>query len=326
MEQEPSPTPDRLSRDARTPSRRVAVLAALIGIAVVVTGWLAVKAYTEFRANEQRAIAAREHPSQQTPEAIAALPEPGPVADPEASATPVPAAEGPVRLKQQGKAFVDRFEGEGLSDRWFVSDGWSNGSWMANDWRSSTIETTSDGVAIHLRKAPEGSEYELAGGEFRTHAFYRYGYFEIRMKVPRDPGVLIGVFTYADRTDEVRPNEIDIEILGRATRVAELTIHENGRSTSKKFTLPFDSAEDFHTYGFDWQPEYVRWYADGSLIHEVTGPAARNLVRPQQFIVSLWASRELREWVGDLDISRAPWRMDVSCVAYSPTYSGPLCD
>lgn len=288
----------------------------------MVTGWLVFRALTDGRADEQRAIAAREHPSQQLPEENAPLPEP----DGEASAAPAPAAEASVRPRQQGLPFVERFEGRGLSDRWFVSDGWSNGPWMANDWRASAIETTPEGLAIHMRKSPPDSKYELASGEIRTLEFYRYGYFEIRMKVPRDPGIVIGAFTYADRTDEMRAHEIDIEILGRATRVAELTIHEGGRPTHEKITLPFDASEDFHTYGFDWQPDHVRWYADGRVIHEETGPAVRKLVRPQQFILSLWASRELSSWVGNLDTSRAPWRLDVSCIAYSPTYSAALCD
>ena len=89
--------------------------------------------------------------------------------------------------------------------------------------------------------------------------------------------------------------------------------------------MPFDSSDGMHTYGFDWQPDYVRWYADGQLIHAETGPAARKLVRPQQLLISLWASRKLSSWVGDLDASRSPWRLDIACVAYARHYAGPLC-
>ncbi len=154
----------------------------------------------------------------------------------------------------------------------------------------------------------------------------RYGYFEVRMRVPRGAGAVSGVFTYADRAKGVKPNEIDIEILGKNTRAVELTIHENGRSTTKTVALPFDAAEGFHTYGFDWQPGYVRWYVDGVLAHQEDGPAARNLVRPQQLILNLWGSRELKAWVGPLDTKQGPWRLEFSCVAYAPTYAGPLCD
>ena len=319
MENAPRPNQDRLSRDGRGPTLRIALLVIVAGLVIAAGGWFAFRAMSAAPANEQRAIAAREHRSQE--ETVAPLPEP----EEEAPAPAAPAPGASSEPDVTGKPFIDRFDTPGLSSRWFVSDGWSNGPWMANDWRASEVELTPQGLALHLREGRPGSRFELAGAEIRTLDFYRYGYFEIRMKVPRDPGVLIGVFTYADRAGKVRPNEIDIEILGRSTRVAELTIHENGRATHKKIALPFDSAEDFHTYGFDWQPEYVRWYIDGRLVHEETGTAARRLVRPQQFIVSVWATRELSAWAGKLDVSRAPWRMDVSCVAQAAAYSGPIC-
>jgi endo-1,3-1,4-beta-glycanase ExoK len=317
------PDPGRLSRSARIPAWQVAALA--FG-ALVILGLAVVLAIGQPTADDQRAIAAREHPSQQTPEAIATLPEPGPVADPEAGIAPAPAAAAiPGGPRPMGQAFIDRFDRADITDRWFLSDGWSNGPWMANDWRSSEVEVTTDGVTLHLRKGPEGSEFEYAGGEIRTHDFFRYGYFEARMRVPRGAGVITGMFTYADRTESVKPNEIDIEILGRAPKVAELTIHENGKATSKKYTMPFDSSDGFHTYGFDWQPEHIRWYVDGMLVHEETGAAAQRVVRPQQLLFSVWGSKKLGAWAGELRPSEAPWRLDIACVAYAPAFTAPLC-
>lgn len=271
-----------------------------------------------------RAIASGEHPSQQgalPPEEPPQPETPEPVPDvstPEASPLPAPA----VSLPQTGEAFVDRFDGSELDARWFVSDGWTNGDWMDNDWRKDQVSVGADGLALTMDHAQEGSKLKLSSGEIRTHAHYRYGYFEIRMKVPRDPGLITGAFSYAHQEGKTRPNEIDIEILGRDTRVLEATIHENGKSTHSKVRLPFDSADGFHTYGFDWQPNYVRWYADGKMIFEQKGGAAARLVRPQQFIINLWGSSKLTDWVGPLKHSRAPWKLEIACVAYDPTYAG----
>jgi beta-glucanase (GH16 family) len=223
-----------------------------------------------------------------------------------------------------GEAFVERFDG-GVDERWSVSDGWSNGGWMTNDWRRSSVETAPGLMAILLQPGPEGSKYKLSSGELQSHDRHRYGYFEVRMKVPRGAGLVTGFFSYAGQDGRTRPNEIDIEILGRNTRVAELTIHENGKATSTKVTLPFDAADGFHVYGFDWQPGHVRWYIDGQLVHAETGGAARRLVRPQQLILNLWASEQLDSWVGKLDLAKAAWRLDVSCMAYAATYSGRIC-
>ncbi len=314
------PDTDRLSRAARTPAWRIAALAsaALLILAVAV-----VLGVGQPSADDNRATAAREHPSQQSPEAVAALPEPGPVADPEAAAAPAAAAA--VAPTEMGEAFIDRFDRGDITDRWFFSDGWTNGPWMANDWRASEVEITPEGVSLHLRPAPAGSKLEYAGAEIQTHESYRYGYFEGRMRTPKGSGLIIGMFTYVGQNGAVKPNEIDIEILGRATRYVELTIHETVHSTTKKINMPFDSSDGYHTYGLDWQPGHVRWYLDGKLVHEEAGPAARRVVRPQKLLFSLWGSKTLGPWAGEMNRAQAPWRLDIACAAYAPSYTAPLC-
>ena len=283
--------------------------------------------YREALADEARSIAANEHPSQQA--ALAGADTPVEAKAAEAPATPAHAATTPPpkALGQIGKSFIERFEGPALDeDRWYVSDGWSNGDWMENDWRRSQVSVTPDGMRLTLARGPEGSDKPFASGEISTRETFRYGYFEVRMRVPRDPGLITGAFTYAPRDEGAGPNEIDIEILGRSTRRVELTIHENGRATSETIQLPFDSADGFHTFGFDWRPDAVRWYADGVMIHELAGPAAARLTRPQKIMLTQWASAQLHEWVGEFDPGRGPWTLDIACVAYAPAYEGgPIC-
>lgn len=279
---------------------------------------------------EARSIASGEHPSQQKP-----LPDADPSPDltappqpvPETAtsgASPAPAARA--ELPQIGEAFVERFRDETLSDHWYISDGWSNGDHMDNDWRRSQVGLGPNGLFLTMETAPSGHPKPLVSAEVRTLPFYRYGYFEVKMKVPRGSGLVTGVFTYAHIDGNTRSNEIDIEILGKNTRVLEATIHENGRSTLKRIALPFDSADGFHTFGIDWRPNTIVWYADGKKVHEESGPVAARVIRPQQFIIDFWGSTPLRDWVGPFDRSKAPWKLEVSCAAYSPTYAGTLCD
>lgn len=275
---------------------------------------------------DARLIPSGEHPSQQQdlpePETTEPVPE---VTTPETpEAEPAPSA-GPA-LPQIGEAFIDRFDGVELDDRWYVSDGWSNGDWMDNDWRASQIALGDHGLTMTMEQGPEDSEKPLASAEMRAKQPFRYGYFEVNMRVPKGSGLVTGVFSYAGQDNKIRPHEIDIEILGRNTRVLEATIHVNGKPTHTKIRLPFDAADGFHTYGFDWQPNLVRWYADGKLIHEERGGAASQLSRPQQFIIHFWASSQLSAWVGKLNKGNAPWQLHVACTAYAPTYAGqPLC-
>jgi endo-1,3-1,4-beta-glycanase ExoK len=320
-----------LARVTRISPRTAGVISAFVALAVLT---IAMSVYGVL-AGEHKQVAAKATASHETPEQLAArdaeaapgapVEQPAPVmppVSPEASVAPPP--RGP--LAQQGEAFIDHFRGADLHERWSAADGWSNGDWTENDWRASQMSFTPDGLRITLAKAPEGSEKPFMGGELRSNEFYRYGYFEARMRLPRDPGLVMGFFTYAGQDGKTRPHEIDIEILGRNTKRIELTLHQGGGATDAQPMLPFDAADGFHTYGFDWQPGAVRWYADGKLIHEETGGRAARITRPQQLMMSLWASRELRAWVGELDPSRAPWFLDIACAAYAPKYSGkPLC-
>jgi endo-1,3-1,4-beta-glycanase ExoK len=314
------------------PRETVSAIAAVTIVTGLVLASLIYADYYQRKAQEQRLFPSGEHPSQQvTPPEVEpevepdVVPEPVPVPEPvKPGAAPAPAPAP--KLPQLGEAFVDRFDSAELHERWSVSDGWSNGEWTENDWRLSQVASGPDGLRMMLETAPKDAEKPLMGAEIRTNAFYRYGYFEARMRVPRDPGLISAMFTYASADGKVRPNEIDIEILGRDTRTIELTFHENGKPTYAKVKLPFDSADGFHTYGFEWRPDAVRWYADGKMIHEVTGGRAPKLVRPQQLMISQWATRRLDAWAGRLDISRAPWALDVSCTGYSPSYGGkPIC-
>jgi endo-1,3-1,4-beta-glycanase ExoK len=287
--------------------------------------------YYERQIEEARMLPSGEHPSQQkpptTPEPDAA-PSPAPVPEPakpvEPEAAPAPSAAS--GLPQMGEAFVDRFDGDNFDERWNVSDGWDNGDWVDNDWRRSQLSFSDIGLTMTMERGPKDAKKPLKSAEIRTHAFYRYGYFETRMKLPTGPGIVAAAFTYAHTDGAVRPNEIDIEILGRETRVLEATIHENGKSTHKKIRMPFDSADGFHTYGFEWQPDFVAWYVDGKKMHEVRGGPAARLVRPQNFLISLLASTPAKAWLGKVDYTKAPWKLEVACVAYAPDYGGEsLC-
>lgn len=317
------PDTGRLSRQPRTRPWQIAIL----GLGAILILAVAILLGGGQPGGSDQTVTTQEHPAPEAPIAGVqpAAPEPAPAEAAKATAAVISAKPDP-DLPQMGEAFIDRFDGGSLSDRWFVSDGWSNGSYMANDWQASSLELTANGLAFHLRKAPEGSAHAYSSGEIRTLAFFRYGYFEARMKPPSGSGIVTGLFTYADHEGRTKPNEIDIEILGRAPKVLELTIHENAKATSHKHSMPFSSSDNFHTYGFDWQPGHVRWYVDGELVHEVEDATARRITRPQQLLISLWASRELDSWTGKLDPEAGPWRLDVACVAYAPAFTGTLCD
>lgn len=220
--------------------------------------------------------------------------------------------------------FIERFRA--LNDtRWTFSDGWDNGQYMLNDWRRDTLHVSPQGLQIVMGPNPPDARLPLASGELQSHEYFQYGYFEVRMRIPRGPGTGVGFFTYTEPQGTPTWQEIDVEFVGSNTRAVELAYHMAGHPSLKRLNLPFDAADDFHTYGFEWTPEGIRWYVDNQLAREALDGRAPQMNRPQRLYLSLW-STTLHHWAGRLDQSQAPWSLYVTCVAQAREYRGEsLC-
>ncbi|MBC7768360.1 MAG: family 16 glycosylhydrolase [Phycisphaerales bacterium] len=230
----------------------------------------------------------------------------------------------PAHAQQQPLAFEERFTAIDES-RWRVADGWSNGEWTANDWRRSQVRVVPQGLDMLLSSSRRG-EKRYSSGELQSEQLYRYGYFETRMQVPRGSGLVTGFFTYTRPAGENTWDEIDIEILGRDTRSIQFTYFRRGRQHITTLPLPFDAADEQHTYGFEWTPRAIRWYVDGRLFHEEAGENGPLPQTAQRLYLHLWNSETLTDWLGPILPWQGPWRVTVSCIAYAPSYSGAsLC-
>jgi endo-1,3-1,4-beta-glycanase ExoK len=222
--------------------------------------------------------------------------------------------------------FIDRFRA--LDDsRWVFSDGWSNGAWMENDWRREALAVTPEGLAISMRPNPPGPDRRpYMSGELQSQAEYLYGYFEAGMRIPRGEGTVTGLFTYTRPGGPDTWEEIDIEFTGAQPRRMEITYHFHGAATHETIELDFDPTQAFHTYGFEWTADAIRWYVDNQLVHEARGEKVRRLRRPQRYYLNFWNSAQLHQWVGRINPDEAPWVLQVSCIAQARQYEGAsLC-
>ena len=111
------------------------------------------------------------------------------------------------------------------------------------------------------------SKNQASNGYAYTSAFltssarpkFSYGYFEIRAKLPKGPGIWPAFWLTNDSTLEID----GLEMLGdRPSRIYQ-TLHENDSQIYQGVKDGPDYSADFHTYGIDWQPGYVKWYIDG---------------------------------------------------------------
>lgn len=101
----------------------------------------------------------------------------------------------------------------------------------------------------------------------------QYGHFEIRAQMPAGQGLWPAFWMLT--TDGEWPPEYDVvEILGQEPGRLYGTAHYTTDAGAKAVdhavdvTVPFDSSDGFHTYGFEWQQDRVAWYYDGVKVGE----------------------------------------------------------
>lgn len=143
------------------------------------------------------------------------------------------------------------------------------------------------------------------GAELRSLEDYQYGRFEARIKSAQGEGYLTSFFTYNDSYPNTSWAEIDFEVLGRwADNVDMNVIDENG-SHLRQNPLSFNPHMDFHTYAFEWTPDYVAWFIDGEEAYRQTGSHIIDLIEPGKIMMNVWTPA-YTDWVGIMDDRTLP--------------------
>ena len=167
---------------------------------------------------------------------------------------------------------------------------------------------------------------ELKGAEYRTKEAYTYGRFEVRMKSANCEGMLSSFFTYftgseSDPFAAYKWNEIDLEILGRYDDNIQFNVITQGQ-TNHVSHFPMSSSPhlDYHTYAFEWTPDYIAWFVDGTEAVRQSGEHIATVFRPQKIMMNVW-NPLYENWAGIIDPASLPtfsyydW---VSYYSYTP--------
>ncbi len=112
--------------------------------------------------------------------------------------------------------------------------------------------------------------------------------------------MLTSLFTYNDfsggGTSEW--NEIDVEIMGRYNNDVQFNTITPGQGNHVRHQyVNFSPTLDYHTYAFEWTPEYVAWFIDGTEVLRQTGDHIKTLTRAQKFMMNIW-SPIYSNWAG----------------------------
>lgn len=168
-----------------------------------------------------------------------------------------------------------------------------------------------DGVlSIVATRTPPGLKAVLFNNEYTSGILttqgrfsQKYGYFEIRAKVPVGTGVWPAFWMLAD--DGGWPPEVDV-LEGRGQRPGDIvmTTHWRIPTTQRVERCGFDfRVEDaptaFHDYGVLWQPDRITYFIDRRPVSEIKVPIGFN--DPMYMIVNLAMGSKDFDGVGFVD-------------------------
>ena len=197
----------------------------------------------------------------------------------------------------------------------FEAANWPNGNPFNCVWRPSQVTFSNGSMFLNLTRDDTGSGYPYKSGEYRTKAFFGYGYYEVKMKPAKNVGTVSSFFTYTGPSDNNPWDEIDIEFLGKDTTMVQFNWYKNGVGGNEYYhRLGFDASQDFHTYGFEWRPNYISYYVDGVKVYTGT----RNIPStPGKIMMNLWPGIGVDEWLGRFD-GRIPLTAEYKYIRYYP--------
>lgn len=160
--------------------------------------------------------------------------------------------------------------------------------------------------------APNGKTYDYTSGMISTgpttdssndtRFSFKYGYIEMRTKVPAGQGLWPAFWTLP--TDLNWPPEIDVfEILGNAPDVINMHYHyPNGTNEGGDDGMTWKGpnfSSDWHTYAVDWEPDAITWYVDG--VERRTYTDTSNITSKTMYLIANLAVGG--DWPGSPDTS-----------------------
>ncbi|MEL7548155.1 MAG: family 16 glycosylhydrolase [Pseudomonadota bacterium] len=217
---------------------------------------------------------------------------------------------------ENGTSFV-RWFAEGHDDAaWYRSDFDNVDHFMEVGWSPDNMAFHAGRLDLWLTNKPsETNPYTSA--EYQKRGRYGFGRFEVVMRAAQGSGLVSSFFTHTDAYFDTPHDEIDFEILGKDTRKVYVNWFTNGESGAASWIdLGFDAADAFHLYAFEWTPETIRWFVDGTLIYERPSDSLDVPVTPGRIIVNLWTGQPGQyDWHGEPGFAAAD-RASYQCISY----------
>src|SRR5437762_6504495 len=160
---------------------------------------------------------------------------------------------------------------------------------------------------------------------YRTQAYF-YGRFEARVRHAPGEGVVSSFFLWKDGSSATTTwNELDFEKINSTCHL-QTNIWTGQGTQSAELDTPsaFNICTDYHTYAFEWTPDYIAWFLDGTQIRKVTGASVteytKNASAGMAMHFNIWQGDS--SFSGNLNTSILPVYEYISWAQYSSYSNG----
>ncbi len=167
----------------------------------------------------------------------------------------------------------------------------------------------------------------VTSAELYTGTAYQYGRFEARLRFAAGDGVVSSFFLWKDGSEISGTfwNELDFEKLGADCHLETNAFFGQPAAVhAQKYTQFTDLCSAFHTYTYEWTPEYIAWFVDGAELRREVGDTAKayadNATAGMQIRLNIWPGDA--SFGGNFSPTILPVYQNVDWVQYSSYANG----
>lgn len=194
------------------------------------------------------------------------------------------------------------------------------------NYEPSSVVQSDAGISLIISKSDGERNWDWDSAEVQMTRKTGYGYYDVIMKPAGGSGLISSFFVYTGPVYGDPHDEVDIEFLGKNRDQVEFNTHTNGKAYGGvPYDLGFNANEEFHLYGFDWQPGSVKFYIDGEFVREISGAVEDMPQYAGLMMVNLWTGTKA-SWHGEIDFENGVGS-HYKCMSYRPNgnTAAPTC-
>jgi endo-1,3-1,4-beta-glycanase ExoK len=183
---------------------------------------------------------------------------------------------------------------------------------------------TAAGIALVATLASASAHAVQSAELYRTEAYF-YGRFEARVQFAPGEGVVSSFFLWKDGNSNTTSwNELDYEKIKAACQLQTNIWSGTGTQSAQLPSITADLCGGYHTYTFEWTPDYIAFFIDGTELRRETGSVVaqytQNAAQGMAMHFNVWVGNS--SFGGVLDPSILPVNEYIDWVQYSSYANG----